>query len=133
MESVLDVVRKIAGEEALRDLEDELKGILHCIAHDNKYEDIKWIKDRQKYLNQKYGDFMGKMNLNLFGYPADFIRDAYGEFLDLLDGSPPSEDILVEANDILGQYLELSFVLRLDVDEVEEVLNLSEVPFPKYK
>lgn len=130
MDSVLDIVRKVAGEEILRDLEDELKGILNCIAHDNQSEDIKWIKNRQRYLNRKYGNFMNELNINFFGYPCTLIESAYGEFLSILETNQSPEEISNEAKDILGQYLELSYILDLDFEESKEVLNLSEVPNP---
>ena len=132
MESVLDIVRHVSSEKTLRNLEDELKGILHCIAHDNQCEEFEWIKDRQKYISQTYGNFMNKINVNLFGYPATLIEDSYWDFLRILDSYSSSEDIRIEAEDILASQLELSYVFRLDLEEAKEALNLDEVPFPKY-
>jgi hypothetical protein len=124
--SVFDVVAD-GSESFLRNLEDELKGTLHCIAHAG-HNSLTFLRECQKYYREKYdskiNDKSNSVTFLALGIPAGFVLDAYEKFISIGDyDKPTSEEIESEADEILGEYLEIPPLYMFDEETRQEILN----------
>ncbi|MGD9275578.1 MAG: hypothetical protein PVJ67_00220 [Candidatus Pacearchaeota archaeon] len=134
MESVFDVVSD-GMEIFLRTLEDELKGTLHCIAHAGKNKDKRYIASSRRYYERKYGEIMNELTTPLnwtgispidsLGIPGEFISNAYYNFIELGKDlkHKTSEELREEAENILGEYLEIPDPNDFDNETRNEILK----------
>ena len=124
MTSVFDVVSD-GKEYFLRELEDELKGTLHCIAHAGE-NNLPFLRENQKYYEREYGskirDKSNQVSFNALGLPADFILTAYQRFM-FMEKDLSNEEIEEEAENILGEYLEIPPLDMLDEETQREILE----------
>ncbi|MBT4376675.1 hypothetical protein HOD29_04845 [archaeon] len=127
MSSIFDLVR--VEEDFLKNLEGDLKEVFHCISHDDKYENQEWIVEQQKRISGKYGekfDYLWEKGIiDSYGPAGGWIVCAYSGFLDLLNHHyDSSEDLRVEAEDILMENLELPNPLDLDEEDRKKLLRV---------
>jgi hypothetical protein len=85
----------------LQELANELQGTLHLIAHAGHASNIPFIKKRQQWLRQKYHPLVSP---GIYFHTKDDLTTegiAYSNFLSILEGDPSTEDIELEAHNIL--------------------------------
>ena len=131
MGSVFDVVCD-GSRELLMGLEGELKGILHCVAHDDCCS-LEYLRERRGYLNGKYDSELqwNYLGIASLGIPAKFIGDAYSAFELLVDdyeefyslGKGDKRRVEEECENILGEFLEIPNPNDFDEETRREILR----------
>ncbi|NPE27037.1 hypothetical protein HNV12_03480 [Methanococcoides sp. SA1] len=117
--------------ELVENLEDDLKGVLRCIAHTDDW-DLSFARGRIKELDEMYSVKLEKYYhvLSSLGFAGDFINEAYQSFADIIDefGNYPSlndrdrEKIAGRCENVLAEWLELS----LDGFSLEERTKMTD-------
>jgi hypothetical protein len=102
----------------LEELVDDLKGTFHCIAHAGKADDKMFIRDRQKYIWEKYENGLN----SCLSYESVFIERAYTQLQDMLKiyNTP------IEIKKMAEEALYNNLMEGIDEDEIE---NLREHSF----
>jgi hypothetical protein len=88
--------------EFLEELGEELQSIFRVIAYAGYETNIKYIKDCQAEIEEKYGRFLDYVQSDA---GQRFIIPAYLVLQDLLEGNRPPETIREECANALGDYL----------------------------
>ncbi|MCD4770869.1 hypothetical protein K8R30_00455 [archaeon] len=141
MGSVFDVVCD-GSRELMMSLEDELKGVLHCVAH-NDCCSLEYLRERREFLSRKYDSELQRHYLGVasLGIPAKFIGDAYSAFELLVDdyeefrslGKEDKRRIEEECGNILGEFLEIPDPNDFDEETREEILRGWGKTFAEFK
>jgi hypothetical protein len=89
----------------LGDLEEDLRGTLHVVAHAGHASNTEFIKERQGWLKKKYGHLVsdGIYFLTEDDYTHEGL--AYSKFMGVLDLDPSPEGIARECEEILNEHL----------------------------
>jgi hypothetical protein len=88
----------------LEELAEDLEGTFHVIAHAGYENNLRYIRNQQKYFSRKYGRFLDDVisDVGIF-----HIIPAYDTLQNLLDGNPTPDEIRQTAEECIYEHLNL--------------------------
>jgi len=102
---IIQIMRSHKINLRLEDLTEDLRGTLHVIAHAGHASNLKFIKDRQKWLKEKYNNLVSGGIYFITKEDCTSEGEAYSKFMGILESNLSPENIANECEEILYEHL----------------------------